>query len=154
MYAKDGFIRKSHAMHELSSNNPDLARQVFCILLGDGTSSCRRLATWVVLFFCENRMQGSHLSPLEQVAIHGGCTHRGDSCPCSQACSCPEVNVSQLAPLWIRGEPWGFSPALEPPWLAPQAAAESHQPLISVSRSSLCPRVSWFEAKQNRFCVQ
>lgn len=41
MYAKEGFIRKSCAMYELSSNNPDLARQVFCILLGCGTWSCQ-----------------------------------------------------------------------------------------------------------------
>lgn len=85
-------------MHELISNNPDLARQVFCILLGDGTLSCRRLATWVVVSFRENRTQGSHLSPLNEVAVYCTCTHCGDSRPSSQACSCPETNASQFSP--------------------------------------------------------
>lgn len=118
MYAKEGFIRRSHAMHELSSNNPDLARQVFCILSGDGTLSCRRFATWVVLFFHENRTQGSHLFPLKQAAIYCTCTHCGGGHPSSQACISPEINVSVCTPVNKRGAMGLFSCALTPPgWL-------------------------------------
>lgn len=104
MYAKEGFIRKSRAMHELSSNNPDLARQVFCILLGYGTLSCQAgslpHATWVLMFLSGNRARGSHFSPLKQNAIYSLCAHSGDG-----PVGYPEGNAFILYP-WVRGEPW------------------------------------------------
>lgn len=129
-------------MHELSSNNPDLARQVFCILLGYGTLSCQAgslpHATWVLMFLSGNRARGSHFSPLKQNAIYSLCAHSGDS-----PVGYPEGNAFIVYP-WE----WEVSPGLPFCTLTSAREALSHAGSVCKGGTSQTCTLSWLHGSK------